>query len=275
MTGRPAGVIACTACSSDMVEREDAARCVACGAMYPVISGIPVMFGDLRRYMSQRRSVGEQMMRLGSGASRDMVAAAMPEDHKADASGSAERRWAAIYQSNDNTSTYRHILDAMPAAAGLTVLEHGCSVGVMSRLLNDAGASVTGVDTSFPALRMAAQQTRCVRYAVADSMSLSCGTFDAVVALNVLELIEPRALLGAMADRAARYVVVADPYDYARGSRSVARPVGAAAVRKLLDASGFEVTAETRKPSFVPWNLRISSRVTLRYLLDVIIAKRV
>ena len=273
--GCPAGVIACTTCSSDMAEREGTARCVACGAAYPMVAGIPVMFADLRRYMRQRRSVGEQMMRLSSDASRDMVAAAMPVHGRCDMKGSAERRWAAIYRSSDNTSTYRRILDMMPAASGLTVMGHGCSVGVMSRLLKDTGVSVIGVDASFPALRMAARQARGIRYVAADSALLSCGAFDAVLALNVRELVKPRALLGAMADRAARYVVVADPYDYSRGTRSVSRPVGAAAVRRLLNEAGFGVTAETQKSSFIPWTLQISSRVTLRYLLDVVVAERV
>lgn len=233
------------------------------------------MFDDLQNYLKERYSVGCQMMRLCSGNSRDLVVSSMPSDTECDTRGSAERRWAAIYLSSDNTAMYRHILDMMPPAAGCTVLEHGCSVGVMSRLLKDSGASVTGVDMSFPALHMAARQRNGIQYVAADSASLSCSKFDVVMALNMLELIEPRTLLDAMTQKATQFVVVADPYDYMRGSRSVSNPVYGVGIRHMLSTMGFEVTSKTRTPAYIPWNLRISSRTTIRYLVDLIIAKRV
>lgn len=251
----PAGAIACTACSSAMVRRGDMEWCVACGAPYPVVSGIPVLFGDLRAYLAERHSVGAQMMRSCGGDAREMVAAAMPADAGRDSRGASERRWAAIYQSGADSGMYRHVLDAAPPVSGHTVLEHGCSVGTFSRLLRDEGAEVTGVDSSFPALSMAARQNRDIRYVAADSASLSCGMFDVVVSLNMLEIVEPRTLLGAMASRATRRVVVADPYDYPRGDRTVSGPMGGAAVRGLLRSMGFEMVAGTESPSFIPWEI--------------------
>ena len=125
----PAGVIACTACSSDMVRRGCVEKCVACGASYPVVSGIPVLFGDLRGYLAERHSVGVQMMRSCGRDARELVAAAMPADAGCDSRGASERRWAAIYQSGADARMYRHILDMAPPVSGHTVLEHGCSVG--------------------------------------------------------------------------------------------------------------------------------------------------
>lgn len=251
----PAGVIACTACSSDMVRRGDMERCVACGASYPVVSGVPVLFGDLRGYLAERHSVGVQMMRSCGPDVQEVVAAAMPADAGCDSRGASERRWAAIYQSGADAGMYRHILDVAPPVSGHTVLEHGCSVGTLSRLLRDEGAEVTGVDASFPALSMAARQGRDIRYVAADSASLSCGMFDVVVSLNMLEIIEPRTLLGAMASRAARRVVVADPYDYPRGDRTVSEPMDGTAVRGFLRGMGFDIVAGTERPSFIPWEI--------------------
>ena len=251
----PAGVIACTACSSGIVRRGDMERCVACGASYPVVSGIPVLFGDLRGYLAERHSVGVQMMRSCGRDAREMVAAAMPADAGCDSRGASERRWAAIYQSGADAGMYRHILDVAPPVSGHTVLEHGCSVGTFSRLLRDDGAEVTGVDASFPALSMAARQGHDIRYVAADSASLSCGMFDVVVSLNMLEIMEPRTLLGAMASRAARRVVVADPYDYSRGDRTVSGPMDGTAVRGFLRSMGFDIVAGTERPSFIPWEI--------------------
>lgn len=270
----PAGVIACTACSSDMVRRGDMERCVACGASYPVVSGIPVLFGDLRGYLAERHSVGVQMMRSCGPGVQEVVAAAMPADAGCDSRGASERRWAAIYQSGADAGMYRHILDVAPPVSGHTVLEHGCSVGTLSRLLRDDGAEVTGVDASFPALSMAARQGQDIRYVAADSASLSYGMFDVVVSLNMLEIIEPRTLLGAMASRAARRVVVADPYDYPRGDRTVSGPMDGTAVRGFLRGMGFDIVAGTERPSFIPWEIRISPRTTVRYMVDLIVGER-
>lgn len=268
-----AGAVGCTACAGDLAGN-DVVRCVVCGAAYPTVFGMPVLFGDLRRYLAQRHSVGVQLMRQCGSESGKMVASSMPADAACDSRGAAERRWAAIYQSSDNTALYRHILDAMPPAAGLRVLEHGCSVGVFSRLLKGEGAEVTGVDASFPALNMAARQAPDIPYAVADSVSLRCGMFDVVVSLNMLEVTEPDTLLRTMASRAARYVVVADPYDYARGPRTVSEPMDGTAVRRLLRSMGFDIISGTASPSFIPWTLRISARITVRYLVDLVIGEK-
>ena len=227
-----------------------------CGASYPVVSGIPVLFGDLQRCLAERHSVGAQMMRSCGGDAREMVAAAMPANAGRDSRGASERRWAAIYQSRADVGMYRHILDVAPPVSGYTVLEHGCSVGAFSRLLRDNGAEVTGVDSSFPALSMAARQGHDIRYVAADSTSLSCGMFDVVVSLNMLEIVEPRTLLGAMVSRAAQRVVAADPYDYPRGDRTVSGPMGGAAVRGFLRSMGFDMVAGTERPSFIPWEIR-------------------
>ena len=270
----PAGMIACTACSAEIVRQGHMERCAACGASYPVASGIPVLFGDLHKYLAERHSVGVQMMRSCMGDAREMVAAAMPADAGCDSRGAAERRWAAIYQSGADARMYRHILDVAPPVSGHTVLEHGCSVGAFSRLLRDGGAEVTGVDSSFPALRMAARQCHGIRYVAADSASLSCGMFDVVVSLNMLEIVEPRTLLGAMASRAVRRVVVADPYDYPRGDRTVSGPMDGTAVRRFLRGMGFDIVAGTQKPSFIPWEIRISPRTTVRYMVDLVVGER-
>ena len=269
-----AGAIGCTACAAGGLAGDDVVRCASCGAAYPTVSGMPVLFGDLRRYLAPRHSVGLQMMRRCGAASRGMVAAAMPSDAGCDSRGAAERRWAAVYQSSDNTSMYRHILDMMPPAADLTILEHGCSVGVFSRLLKGEGAVVTGVDASFPALSMAVRQAPDIPYVLADSASLRCGRFDFVISLNMLEVIEPRILLQSMASRAVRYVVVADPYDYARGDRTVSEPLDGTGVRRFLRGMGFDMISGTASPSFIPWSLRISPRTTIQYMVDLVIGER-
>ena len=77
-----------------------------------------------------------------------------------------------------------------------------------------------------------------------------------------------------MASRAARRVVVADPYDYPRGDRTVSEPMDGTAVRGFLRGMGFDIVAGTERPSFIPWEIRISPRTTVRYMVDLIVGER-
>ena len=281
-------VIRCPRCSSGMdcdvlagadVVREGVLRCGPCGLRCPVVAGIPVLWDDLRSYLSSRHSVGSQMMRLaGNQALRDLIAESMPPGAAHDERGSIERRWAAIYCSGSSSQMYRRVSSKTTALSPRTMLEHGCSVGTLSRMVARRGCKVTGLDRSFPALLAARRQDERSLYIVADSAKEPpvAGLFDVVVALNMLELVEPRALLESMASGVDRgyYLVVADPYDYSRGDCTVNEPLNCIELRQRLREMGFDLVMDTDEPSFIPWNIRISPRTTVRYMVDLVVAKK-
>lgn len=281
-------VLRCPRCSSGMdcdvlagdgVVREGILLCRSCGLRCPVVSGIPVLWDDLGSYLSSRHSVGLQMMRLaGSPSLRDIIAESMPPDATHDERGSVERRWAAIYSSGFRSQMYGRVSSTMARLSPRTMLEHGCSVGTLSGMMASRGCKVTGLDRSFPALLAARRRDERGLYAVADSAREPpvVGLFNVVVALNMLELVEPRALLESMASRVdAGCLVVADPYDYSRGDCTVDEPLDCVGLRRFLREMGFDLVMGTDEPSFIPWNIRISPRTTVRYLVDLVVAKKV
>jgi hypothetical protein len=97
--------------------------------------------------------------------------------------------------------------------------------------------------------------------------------FDLIVALNVLELIEPVELLHVISKQSSRFVLLSDPYDYERGEKSVKMKLDEKSIRKTLVKMGFELIFNTNKPSFIPWNLIVNSRLELLYKIDFILAE--
>ena len=280
-------VIRCPRCSSGMdsevlagadLVREGVLLCGPCGLRCPVVAGIPVLWDDLSSYLSSRHSVGSLMMRLtGSRALRDLIAESMPADAVHDGLGSVERRWAAIYCSGSRSQMYGRVSSKTAALSPRTMLEHGCSVGTLSGMVARRGCRVTGLDRSFPALLAASRRDGRSLYIVADSAKEPpvAGRFDVVAALNMLELVEPRVLLESMASRVdGGCLVVADPYDYSRGDCTVDEPLDCIGLRRRLQEMGFDIVMDTDAPSFIPWNIRISPRTTVRYLVDLVVAKK-
>ena len=270
--------VECAAPSDTEFVQEGILSCASCPMRFPVVAGIPILWDDLDSYLESRYSVGMQLLRLCRDPDlRRLISKSMPPDASSDARGSSERRWAAIYGANFRSHMYRHVSDRIAVLPVGTILEHGCSVGTLSRMMAGRGMTVTGVDRSFPALLAAKRRDARGLYLVADSAGAapSGRSFDAVVSLNMLEVMEPAVLLESMSSQSDDgYLVVADPYDYSRGSRTVDGPLDATALRRRLLAMGFALVDGTAEPSFIPWNIRINPRTTLRYLVDLVVAKK-
>ncbi|MEK6866272.1 MAG: methyltransferase domain-containing protein, partial [Thermoproteota archaeon] len=157
------------------------------------------------------------------------------------------------------------------------VLEYGCSIGILGSFLADSNQNVFGIDRSFSAISIAKKtQKDNLDYFVADLMSDVFGKtkFDLILALNVLELVEPKDLLQHVSKQILKgNFVISDPYDFDRGKNSV-KKLDELALRASLDELGFAITVKTKKPSYLTWNLKLNPRTTLNYKVDLIIAKK-
>ena len=148
----------------------------------------------------------------------------------------------------------------------------------MTSFLADNHDMVFGIDRSFSALKQAKKSSKeNLDYFVADSMSSPFGKlqFNLVLALNILELIEPLELLKHISKQISKgYFVISDPYDFDRGVNSVKNTLDASTLRTNLQNFGFKITSKTKRPSFLPWNLKINPRATLNYKVDFVIGKK-
>lgn len=282
-------LLRCVRCSSklaldafiiDKEIEEGILQCKKCKLCFPIIEKIPIMWDDFSKYLSSRKVLSGILYRI---ANTDKIKNFLKDSlskttFSSDDSTALEERWSNIYQNSKNSKFYsliKHNLDSIPRSK--LVLEHGCSIGIVTSYMANSHKMVFGLDKSFSALKHAKKSfTKNLDYVVADSLSSVFGNlqFDLILALNVLELVEPNDLLNLASKQTSGYCVISDPYDFDRGINSVRRPLDESSLRTKMKQLGFKISANTKNPSYLPWNLKLNSRATLNYKVDLVIGKK-
>jgi 2-polyprenyl-3-methyl-5-hydroxy-6-metoxy-1,4-benzoquinol methylase/uncharacterized protein YbaR (Trm112 family) len=254
--------------------------CKNCSAIFTIINKIAIL-RDLANYLSVRPRLGGELVLVSrTDTMKSFVKKALTQIKRGQKDLSIiEKRWAQIYAKNRGSKFYTTIKNAFDSAnlTG-TVMEHGCSIGIIAEYLAKSNMHVFGIDRSYYALTYAKKSDmKNLDYFVADSQEHPFGRskFDMVVALNLFELIEPAPLLKLLSRQVAvgGLLVISDPYDYERGESSVKMPLREDLVRAELEKNGLAVTKDTTKPSFIPWTLKLYDRAVLQYKVDLIIGK--
>ncbi len=256
-------------------------ECKKCTLYFPIIKKIPIIWDDFSKYLSERMMLGGKLFNF---ASHDKMKKFLKHSLSiskriTDDRTTLEERWSKIYQNSQKSKFYSIIkneLDTMPKSK--LVLEYGCSIGIMSRFLANSNQNVFGIDRSFSAISIAKKTRKDnLDYFVADLMSDVFGNtkFDLILALNVLELVEPKDLLKHISQQISKgHFVISDPYDFDRGKNSVKKSLDELTLRTSLEELGFTITVKTKNPSYLTWNLKLNPRSTLNYKIDLIIAKK-
>jgi ubiquinone biosynthesis O-methyltransferase len=110
------------------------------------------------------------------------------------------------------------LLESLGGLAGQRVLDIGCGNGAIAALLAEKGAAVTGIDLSETGIALARAANPTLRYEVAsvyDDLHARFGSFDRVVALEVIEhLFDPRTFLRRAFDvlKPGGRLVLSTPY---------------------------------------------------------------
>jgi 2-polyprenyl-3-methyl-5-hydroxy-6-metoxy-1,4-benzoquinol methylase/uncharacterized protein YbaR (Trm112 family) len=253
--------------------------CSKCQTLFPIIDKIPIMFIDFKKYISEHKILSGKLYRLASSnemkkflkLSLNNVSWSKIDKTK------IEDRWAQIYNINKKNKFYKIIkkhLKLIPKSR--LVLEYGCSIGIISEQLSSE--RVFGIDKSFKAIQIAKKNQKSnIDYIVSDftATPFTNKKFDLIIALNVLELMEPNILLKQISKQiSSGNIVISDPYDNERGINSVKNPINEDTIRKKLKKLKFKISTNTKKPSFVPWNLKLYDRASLNYKVDILIAKK-
>lgn len=264
---------------TDEVE-EGLLQCVKCKKNYPIISSVPLVVENFPSYFSIRTKLGGELL---LAAKSKQIRSFLKENLRKIRNGSnettrLEKNWMEIYKRSTKSTFYRHI---NPAIKNLpkckAVLEHGCSIGYISKELARRATHLFGIDTSFYAILEAKRQNlKNSDFIVAESLAHPFGNkkFDMVVALNVLDIIEPLELLKTISSQTKKFVILSDPYDFERGKDSVKRRIDANGIRSNLEQKGFQLIQNTKYPSYIPWKLNVNERLHLNYKVDVIVAKK-
>ncbi len=263
---------------SDEID-EGIISCKNCGAKYPIISKIPILWPNLPSYFSNRSQLGGHLM----ASTKNPILKTMLKDSLAKINKNhedmtnLEKGWVATYKNSLKSKFYSYIknfLEKIPKSK--QVLEHGCSIGYITKILAQKHETVFGVDQSFFAILEAKKNNhKNTDYFVANSLFPPFGKrkFELIVGLNVLELIEPLDFLKTVSSQLKGILIISDPYDFERGKNSVSVRLDSKSLRDELKKLGFVFLQKTEKPSFLPWRLNVNERVSLQYRVDLIIAR--
>ena len=255
-------------------------ECKKCTLTFPIIEKIPILWDDFSNYLSHHKKLGGNLYHLAiTEKMKYFLRFSLSKSVFVADRTTLEERWSKIYQNSKHSKFYSLIkknLDVLPKSD--IVLEHGCSIGIMTSILADSNKMVFGIDRSFSALRLAKKSYKNnLDYVVADSLSSVFAKlqFNLIIALNILELVEPIELLKHISKQiSSGYFVISDPYDFDRGANSVMKSFDESLLRTYLGKFGFKISTKTKNPSFIPWNLKLNPRATLNYKVDLIIGKK-
>lgn len=255
-------------------------ECNNCNSVYPIINKIPIIWDNFGKYVANRRKLGGKLANSVSEKMKTFVKTSLKERYGGlEDRTNLEERWTQIYHKNKRSRFYlmmkKHIEDLPYSKLSL---EYGCSIGTMSSIIADSSQVSFGVDRSFSAIKLAQKNSKDnLDYVVADSLSPIFGTkkFHLIVALNLLEIIEPLNFLKQISSQIKKgFLVISDPYDFDRGKNSVKKPLDEQTLRLNLKNFGFKITGKTQNPSYLSWNLKLNPRATLNYKTDLVIAKK-
>lgn len=254
--------------------------CNKCNAKYPVINKVPILWDSFANYLSNRPSLGGYLFSRSTRSEiKQFIKNSLGKIKKTNIDQNiVEKRWAKIYQNNSSSKFYSRVCKNLLDFGNLgLVLDCGCSIGTISSRLSEFSECVFGIDSSFSAVEIAKNTfKKNLDYFVADSMSCIFGKtkFDNVLALNILELVEPIPFIKKIFLQTGGNLIISDPYDYDRGQHSVKNPLYAKELRETLQKLNFKITNATKNPSEITWTLNINPRCSLRYKVDLIIANK-
>ena len=289
LLGFTAEYLCCINCKSDLsIEplisneeiQEGFLNCVKCGHSYPVISSVPFMLDNFSSYLSIRTVLGGQLMLMTkSQKMKSFVKNALGNISRiSEDTSDLERNWTGIYKRSMNSKFYAYVKDSIQKLPRCDlVLEHGCSIGYVARESAKQNSRVFGIDKSFYAILEAKKhQRKNSDFVVADSLNTPFGNkkFDLVIALNLLDIVEPSKLLQTVSHQSRRFLMLSDPYDFERGKNSVKSKTSPEELRSYLRNAGFKLIQRTINPSFILWKLNMNPRLSLNYKVDLIVAQK-
>jgi SAM-dependent methyltransferase/uncharacterized protein YbaR (Trm112 family) len=280
-------------------------KCGACQTMYPILDGVAIVVRDFLKYSESRvatfgnwlLNVRTDKMKIFLKAHGGQISSDLAKDDRYEEGGAlfVPYRWVQYDHTSEDrllstlkwrlkpNELYNRIIHGVSPNMDGIALDMGCSMGYSTLGLAKKYAFVVGIDLSFSFIREARRRLLSsgqenVEFCVADSMHAPFNymKFDLIVALNLLELVQPIKILSSIhwLLKPNALVVFSDPYDYNRESHS-SQKADAKMFRTMIENNGFELIQKTKSESYIPWIIKITERTYLFYFVDYIVARKI
>ena len=265
-----------------------------CGREYPVLDGIPILVADLDDYIRNERATILRRRDLPPWADELL-------DLSLDDADPEQRRARILAAYGAAYPTPPHPLLA-PLAEGLPAflqkclathgpaprpgvirrgLDAGCATGGFTGLLARHVDLAVGIDLAFDHVRRARELAMPIAagtrpsflVASADEPIFDGGTFDAILAVNILDATrDPHRLLGALGHtlRPGGLLVLTTPFEYATALTELQDRIEEDELLETL-AVDYEVIEDADD---VPWHLPVSARHHDVYFVRAIAARK-
>lgn len=278
--------------------------CPDCDSKYPIIEGVAIILKNFPNYIQNRTEMyGKWLLECQTNEMKDFLrnsgeSLSSPIGSNIYEDGGiwySPYKWLQLekhdedrlikslrWKINPNELYDRVISSINPKLDGIA-LDLGCAMGKTTLKLAKKYSFVIGVDLSFSFIKEARKLMQediqgNAEFCVCDVSSLPFHNmkFDLILAMNLIELVNPKELLLSVHKLLKPHsdVIFTDPYDYNRG-KEIEKKYDARSFRELIEESGFEINeSNQKKESFIPWILKINERVYLYYFVDFIKAKK-
>jgi SAM-dependent methyltransferase/uncharacterized protein YbaR (Trm112 family) len=280
-------------------------KCERCQTLYPIVEGVAIVVKNFVKYSECRvATFGYWLLNSKTDKMRNFlktigaqITSGQTRNNRYEESGAwfVPYRWVQYDHSSEDrllsmlkwrlkpNELYDRIIHRITPKTDGMALDMGCAMGYSTLGLAKKYAYVVGIDLSFSFIkearrRLMTSEQENVEFCVADSLQTPFNymKFDLILALNLLEAVQPTGLLASIhwLLKPHAIVVFADPYDYNRESHT-GRKFDAQTFRVMVEKAGFELIEKTKTESYIPWIIKIYERAYLFYFVDYLFAKKI
>ena len=278
--------------------------CNDCKSTFPIIDGVAIIVKNFSQYCENKTGIygkwllnckTDKMKQFLKEVGRELKPTQGRDRYEEDGIMYSSYKWLHAEDHKEDrfikslrwhvkpNEVYNRVIHGINPKLDGIALDMACAMGYSTILLSKKYSFVIGIDLSFSFIKEARKKSidegiGNVEFCVADATNAPFKPmkFDLILALNMIEFVDPTILLASIHNLLKPHsdVIITDPYDFNHGQK-IGNVYDANSFRTLVMNSRFELIEKSEIESFIPWIIKISERIYLNYFVDFIKARKI